>query len=574
MRRALYLLALFPLSAWSALDYQVDIAAPDSLKPLLENNLDLMQLRQDEALQDSDLQAMIASAPDEVKKLLETEGYFAANVTVQYDGHTVRVQVEPGEPVIVDDVNVTLQGPVRQEADYSHFIRTALEEWVLPIGGQFRQDDWDSSKKGVLRPMLLARFPLAQLVSARADIDPASRRAQLNVVIDSGPRINFGPLQISGAQRYPESVIRGQANFREGSPYLQADLLNYQASLERDSHYSNVVVAPLWEARQDDRVPIQVSVTEMQRQKLDTGLNYSTGEGAGVRLGYEHYNIFKRGYTGSVVYDWKKSRQQLDLGLGFPRTGSGYSHAINLSRHHTEADNTITDANEVGVFRIRQVGNIESRLGLEYLVEKEELAQTLTRDNTAVIVSYGWTQRAIDNALRPGRGYLIEAQLASTVGNVASDTRFSRGYLRLANYWTPSFLTRSTLVTRVEAGQGWAQDSSQVPASRLFKTGGVNSVRGYNYQSLGVSDAAGTVTGGRVLATASMEYQYAVTRDWRAALFYDAGDAANSWQDVRVAKGWGAGVRWLSPIAPLAFDIARGEREHRWRWNLNLGLAF
>lgn len=574
MRRCLLFIALLPLTAHAALDYRVDIVAPDNLKALLEANLDLTQLREDEALRDSDLQAMVGSTPDEVKKLLETEGYFSPQVSVQQDGNTVRVTVQPGEPVMVFDVNVTFTGPVRQEADYTQFIRTALEEWLLPIGGQFRQDDWDSSKKGVLRPLLLQRFPLARITEARADIDPVARRAELNVTVDSGPRISFGPIRVEGAQRYPESVIRGQANFREGSPYKQADLLAYQSSLEADSHYSNVVVAPQWEARDGEQVPIQVIVNEVKRQKLDAGLNFSTGDGPGVRLGYEHYNIFKRGYTGSVVYDWKKSRQQLDLGLGFPRTASGYSHAINLRRSHSEEDNTVTDASELGGFRIRKDGNIEARIGLEYLIERESLAQKLTRNNKAVVLSYGWTQRAIDNALRPGRGYLIEAQAATTVGNLASDTRFSRGYLRLANYWTPSFMTRSTLVSRLEAGQVWAQDSSEVPASRLFKAGGVNSVRGYNYQSLGVIDTDGTVTGGRVLATASLEYQYAVTRDWRAALFYDAGDAANSWQDLRVAKGWGAGVRWLSPIAPLAFDIARGERDHRWRWNLNLGLAF
>lgn len=574
MRRRLLFIALLPLTAHAALDYRVNIVAPDNLKALLEANLDLTQLREDEALRDSDLQAMMSSTPDEARKLLETEGYFSPQVSVQQDGNTVKVTVVPGEPVMVYDVNVTFTGPVRQEPDYSQFIRTALEEWLLPIGGQFRQDDWDSSKKGVLRPLLLQRFPLARITEARADIDPASQRAELNVTVNSGPRINFGPIRIEGAQRYPESVILGQANFREGSPFRQSDLLAYQSSLEADSHYSNVVVAPLWEARDGDRVPIQVSVSEMQRQKLDAGLNYSTGDGPGVRLGYEHYNIFKRGYTGSVVYDWKHSRQKLDLGLGFPRTGNGYSHAINLRRSHIDEDNTVTDASELGLYRIRQNGSIESRIGLEYLIEREELAQTRTRDNKAVVLSYGWTQRAIDNALRPGRGYLIEAQAATTVGNLASDTRFSRGYLRLANYWTPSFMTRSTLVSRLEAGQVWARDSSEVPASRLFKAGGVNSVRGYNYQSLGVAESDGTISGGRVLATASLEYQYAVTRDWRAALFYDAGDAANSWQDLRVAKGWGAGVRWLSPIAPLAFDIARGERDHRWRWNLNLGLAF
>ena len=55
---------------------------------------------------------------------------------------------------------------------------------------------------------------------------------------------------------------------------------------------------------------------------------------------------------------------------------------------------------------------------------------------------------------------------------------------------------------------------------------------------------------------------------------HDAGDAADSWQSWRLARAQGLGVRWLSPLAPLAFDIAYGARDQRWRWNLNLGLAF
>lgn len=50
-------------------------------------------------------------------------------------------------------------------------------------------------------------------------------------------------------------------------------------------------------------------VNEVKRQKLDAGFNFSTGDGLGVRLGYEHYNIsFKRGYTGSRWFTTEKSR--------------------------------------------------------------------------------------------------------------------------------------------------------------------------------------------------------------------------------------------------------------------------
>ncbi|SCK11559.1 autotransporter assembly complex family protein [Vogesella sp. LIG4] len=572
MRYLLLLLLCLPLAAL-ALDYRVEIDAPQALQPLLEENLDLLQLRSDDSLQERDLEAMLESTPAEAKALLETEGYFSAEVSVQRDGQLVHVRVNPGLPVTVGQVNLQFSGAVTQVDDFRHFIEAAQAGWTLPHGAIFRQADWDDSKKAALRPLLLERFPRASITASRAEIDPATRSATLTVSIDSGPLVRYGPLQISGNERYPESVIRGQANFREGGDYRQQDILDYQSSLEKDSHYSGVVVAPLWEQLQGDRVPIGVTVSEVKRQKLELGLNYSTGDGPGVRLGYEHYNLFRRGYTGSVVYDWKHDRQKLDLGLALPRETGGYSHAVNLHVSHEDVLGTQTDSRSLGVFRIRQVGNIESRLGLEYVLEQERDHGVLSRDSKALIASYGWTQRAIDNLLRPSSGYLIEAQVASTVGELGSDTRFQRGYVRLANYWSPDWL-HGTLVTRVEGGQVFAADGSQVPTSRLFKAGGAGSVRGYQFESLGVKNSDGTIEGGRVLATSSIEYQYPVTQNWRAAVFVDAGDAASSWQSLNLATAYGVGARWLSPLAPLAFDLAHGNRDKRWRWNLNLGLAF
>ncbi|MFC3531515.1 autotransporter assembly complex family protein [Vogesella facilis] len=572
MRYLPLLLLCLPLPVL-ALDYQVEIDAPLLLQPLLEENLDLVQLRADDTLQERDLAAMLEATPAEVKTLLETEGYFAPEVSVQRNGQQVRVSVRPGLPVTVAQVTLQYRGAVTQEADYARFVADAEAGWSLPQGAVFRQGDWDDSKKAALRPLLLERFPQARIVASRAEIDPASRRATLSVTIDSGPRIRYGALVVSGAARYPESVIRGQANFSAGSDFRQQDILDYQSSLEKDSHYSGVVVAPLWEQLQDGSVPIGVSVSEVQRQKLDLGLNYSTGDGPGVRLGYEHYNLFRRGYTGSVVLDWKRDKQQLDLGLGFPREVGGYSHAINLHASREDSNGVLTDGRELGVFRIRQNGNVESRLGLEYVLEQEHENDVLTRDSKSLIASYGWTQRAIDNLLRPSSGYLLEAQVAATVGDLGSDTRFQRGYVRLANYWSPNWL-RGTLVSRLEGGQVFAADTTEVPTSRLFKAGGVNSVRGYEYQSLGVEESDGSISGGRVLTTASVEYQYPLTQNWRAAVFVDAGDAAQSWQKLNLATAYGVGARWLSPLAPLAFDIAHGNRDKRWRWNLNLGLAF
>ena len=573
MRRLLLLLACLPLTA-HALDYQVELVAPLAFDSLLRQHLDLFTLQQDEALTAQDLDGIVAGTAAEVQALMETEGYFASEVSVRRDGMRVQLQLKPGQPVIISDVDVSLQGEVRQQPDFSRFLGKVMALWALPDGAVFRQEEWDASKKAALTPLLLDRFPLAQLRDSRVDIDPATRQARLSLVVDSGPLIRFGELSIDGLSRYPERIVRGMAGFAPGTPYTQAAVIALQGALESDPHFTSVVVAPQWEARSGDRVPVNVKLSEQKRQKLEIGLNYGTGDGFGTRLAYEHYNLFQRGYTGSIAYDWKQSRQQLDLGLGFSRDGNGYSHSVNLQQRHVELNKTVTDAVDAGLFRIRQRDNIEARLGLEYLIEREQIAAAQTRNNRALVFSYGWARRAVDSSLRPSSGYLFEAHLSGAGAALVSDTGFVRAFSRAAQYWSPSFM-RGTWLTRLELGQVWAEDAQRVPASRLFKAGGVGSVRGYDYQSLGVVNAdSGAVTGGRVLATATLEYQYPLTRDWRLAAFVDAGDAADTWQSWRVARSQGLGVRWLSPLAPLAFDVAYGARDQRWRWNLNLGLAF
>ncbi|MCP9760421.1 outer membrane protein assembly factor, partial [Aquitalea sp. S1-19] len=116
--------------------------------------------------------------------------------------------------------------------------------------------------------------------------------------------------------------------------------------------------------------------------------------------------------------------------------------------------------------------------------------------------------------------------------------------------------------------------TDKVPSSLLFRAGGVNSVRGFEYESLGVAGPNGSVLGGRVMATGSLEYLFTVAPHWRLGLFHDMGNAADSWKHFELARSFGFGVRWLSPVAPIAFDLARGDTDRKWRWTMSLGLPF
>ncbi|MEI6321356.1 MAG: BamA/TamA family outer membrane protein, partial [Pseudomonadota bacterium] len=108
----------------------------------------------------------------------------------------------------------------------------------------------------------------------------------------------------------------------------------------------------------------------------------------------------------------------------------------------------------------------------------------------------------------------------------------------------------------------------------MFRTGGDTSIRGYAFESIGVTRGAATV-GGRLYALASIEAVHWVTDTWGVAAFYDAGNAADRVSDMKpLAQGAGVGARLRTPLGPLRIDLAYGERIRAFRLHLSLGVIF
>ncbi len=171
-------------------------------------------------------------------------------------------------------------------------------------------------------------------------------------------------------------------------------------------------------------------------------------------------------------------------------------------------------------------------------------------------------------------GNVIE--LEGTVGASGSNMNeaFVRGYSRVVQYLPIG--QRDVLILRGELGAVEADTADVVPTRFLFRTGGSTTVRGYDYESLGVSQGGATV-GGRALALASVEYVHWLQRwggNWGVAGFVDMGDAADSFKDLKAAVGVGMGVRWRTLAGPLAVDVAYGERDKQLRLHFSVAIAF
>ena len=152
---------------------------------------------------------------------------------------------------------------------------------------------------------------------------------------------------------------------------------------------------------------------------------------------------------------------------------------------------------------------------------------------------------------------------------------YTRLYGRITEYWPlpASFYGQA----RLELGQIIVKSGVPMPDAEQWRAGGEGSVRGYEWRSLAPPDGKGNIVGGNSLITTSIEVAHPFTSTlpsvWWAA-FVDAGHAAPRFSDLKMALGYGVGVRWRSPVGPLNIDWSFPDNLHRGRLDLSVGVVF
>ena len=126
---------------------------------------------------------------------------------------------------------------------------------------------------------------------------------------------------------------------------------------------------------------------------------------------------------------------------------------------------------------------------------------------------------------------------------------------------------------RAEGGAVLAGSRDGIPSKLLFRTGGSTTVRGYDFESLGVPEGDAIVPG-RYYAVASVDAIHWIDAFWGLGVFIDAGNAVDSLSDAHLALGYGVGARVRTPLGPFRLDVAYGQDVHQVRVQFSVGLTF
>lgn len=529
---------------------------------------------------DADLDTPLAArtfrsrSREQVRQALEALGYYRPDVALDIargeEAWVLRVDIEPGERVRLREVSVRIAGEAAEDEAFAEL----REQLPLAKGEPLDHGAYERSKSA-LRNLALSRgYFDYRFTESRIAVNPGAGWAEIRLTLDSGRRYRLGEVSFSESP-FRDSLLRRFVPFDAGDPYDAGAIADLNRRLRDSGYFEDVVVNTRREAAEDLRIPVRAELRAREDTTVSTGVGFSTDEGPRLRLSATRHYINDRGH--SLVNELRLSpvRQNVSSRYRIPlRDPLNDRLELRVGWQNEDLEDTRSERYTAGVSRRQQFRSGWTRTqSLRWLDERFEQGVDEGRA-TLLLPGISFARTRSRGGLDPYWGDRQDYGVEVGWSGLLSDVDIAR--VTASNTWLRTLGEDHRLQLRLELGGIATNDFSQVPSSLRFFAGGDQSVRGFAYQSLSPEDDDGELLGGRYLATGSVEYSFGVLPNWRLAAFTDAGNAFDRPDEAEAKVGSGVGVRWLSPVGPVRFDLAWGvsEDDVPFRVHISVGPPF
>ncbi|MDO8827289.1 autotransporter assembly complex family protein [Methylophaga sp.] len=536
------------------IDIQISGVEKELIETLL-NGLSINRQKNSPRLDSRSVDRLHTQAVEELKHMLTVYGYYSPEITAELtetkeNNWLASYQIALGQPIKIRKINIAVEGDAKTDPVFTSLVNSM----PLKVGDHFKHDNYENAKRSLLRIAAERGYFDGAFTCSRVGVDIEANAADICLVYDGKQRYRFGTISFPDTV-VNEDLLEAMSPIEAGEPFNSSKLLTLRSNLQNSGYFASVSTQAMTSARENDEVPIEVSLDENLKHRYSAGVGYGTDTGARMSLGWQNRYVNSRGHRLSV----ESRLSQIANRIGADYQMPFWSENINTVGFNTELKQEDTDTSEsrsiaVGSYYNRMRWGWEETGSIKFLNESFDVSDD-SASTTLLIPGIAYARTWADDTIYTRHGGRVSLELSGAAEGFLSDISFTQIIVR--GKYIRSVGSSSRVITRATVGATEVSDFSKLPSSLRFFAGGDNSIRGFNYQSLGPKNNIDEVIGGRYTAVGSVEYEKMFLQNWGGAIFSDFGNAFNSWSDP-IEYSVGVGIRWRSPVGLIRVDVARG----------------
>ncbi len=408
-------------------------------------------------------------------------------------------------------------------------------------------------------------------------VDIGQLKADVNWLFNCGARYKINKVTIEGTVLSHDLVNR-YSKIQTGQHYNQPDIIASQQALNRSGLFKSVVVDQSID-HTAKTVDVSLSILDSDKYELKTFLGYGTDSGGKLGVSWANRRVNSRAHQYIAALDFNNVK------LDIADIHATFQYQIPLEKASSQWINQVSyeiKNEEIGRSKIFTLESVlankindhwASQWSITMAQEQLDSNADVDRSLEYIVPSWQLNYYSVTDPFSALEGWRWQSIFRFS-GEQLSDPNitFLQTDQRLKRIWAINSDWR--LLLRARLGSTWMDTDDfnrSMPSNYRFFAGGDVSVRGYKHQSLSpVEDDV--LIGGKHIFSSSIEVDYLFNEDFRWAVFTDQGNAFNDLRAWKLHKSIGTGIRWVTPIGAIRFDVAKAlDGNKGWRIHVTIG---
>jgi len=414
-------------------------------------------------------------------------------------------------------------------------------------------------------------------VNPETAVNDKDKTVAIMFQINKGLLTYINRITIMGNTKTRDKVIRRQMRVWEGELYKENEIKASKERIYATGFFDNVDISTTKGNSEDDieKMDLDVKVKEGHGGMAMLGGGYSSYQQFFLTAQVQLQNLAGLGTQLNLMAQIGGITKQYSISYYDPyffdtnwSMGTTLYNMSNIYPGYTTNDSG--GSLQLGYWLVDRL-RVYANYGYDnsYFSSISSAYSYLLTNGVTSALTLGFVNDTRDNPLYTTKGSLVSGSAEFAGGPLGGSFTFLKFDASASKYFPLPLDTVFMINGRI--GYGYVPGNGFLPFVNRYFLGGINSVRGYNYRTIGPempalltnTDPFAPTTqllyGGNKMIATTMEYVFPLIKEAKidGVIFFDTGNAYAENQGYFASPlqmGYGFGIRWYTPIAPFRFE--------------------